>query len=73
MTNNAETWFKLALAVLTGVAAALGVQSTPAARPADVASVVREELAPVKASVDQLATRVAKVEGIVLASDVTPK
>jgi hypothetical protein len=73
MTNTAETWLKLAIALLTGVAAALGVQSTPAARPADVAAVVREELAPVRASVDQLSTRVAKVESIVLAADPTPR
>lgn len=72
MSNNAETWLKVAIAVLTGLAAALGVQSTPAARPDDVASVVRQELAPVRQSVDQLSSRVATVESIVLARDATP-
>lgn len=72
MSAQAENWLKVAIAVLTGLAAALGVQSSPAARPDDVAQVVRSELAPVRASVEQLAVRVSKVEAVVLAADATP-
>ena len=69
---QADNWLKVAIAVLTGLAAAFGVQSSPAARPDDVAQVVRAELAPVRASVEQLSVRVSKVESVVLAADATP-
>ena len=78
MTTNADTWLKLSFAVITAVAAALGVQLSPAARPADVADVVRLELAPLKTQVDHIAAeqddqrkRLTKVEAVVLSADAT--
>ena len=54
---SAETWLKLGFALVTGIAAVLGVQLSPAAKPEDVSAVVRSELAPLKIKVDSIAEK----------------
>ena len=68
-TKNVQNVLQVAVVILTACAAALGVQVNPGAKPQEVASVVREELAPLKQQVSELATaqqiqglRLAKVE-----------
>lgn len=72
MQNTPENWLKVAIAILTGIAAAIGAQVSPAARPSDVSAAVREELAPLKVQVEKIDHRLGTVEAIVLAKDATP-
>jgi len=67
--KNVQTAIQIALVVFTTLAAAAGVQINPAAKPSEVAQVVRDELAPLKSQVADLAAqqalqglRLAKVE-----------
>jgi hypothetical protein len=67
--NKVQNAIQIAIVVLTACAAALGVQINPAAKPQEVAQVVRDELQPLKQQVSDLATaqqaqglRLAKVE-----------
>ena len=78
MSTQTESIIKLAFAVLTGVAAALGVQLSPAARVEDVSAVVRSELSPLQAKLDHVAkhqdeqdARLVRVEAVVLHNDAT--
>lgn len=79
MNGTAENWLKIGVAILTGIAAALGVQMSPAAKPEDVGAVVRAELAPLRVQVDHIERhqdeqdkRLTNVEAVVLAKDATP-
>ena len=78
MTTSTENIVKIAFTILTGIAAALGVQMSPAARPEDVSAVVRDALDPLKTKVDLIAVeqgkqgdRLTKVESIVIYRDAT--
>ncbi len=70
--SKVETVIKVALVVVTGLAAALGVQLNPAARPADVTQALREEIAPLRSEVQRLAdgqaaqgARLSRLEAVV--------
>lgn len=65
--KNVQTAIQIALVVFTTLAAAAGVQINPAAKPADVQAVVREELAPLKDQVKDLATA-QQAQGLRLAA-----
>ena len=54
--KTVQNALQIAAVVFTALAAAVGVQINPAAKPADVQQVMREELAPLKAQVTDLAT-----------------
>lgn len=47
-------WMRVLVIVATGIAAALGVQANPSARPDDVRSVVREEVQPLRDAIGQV-------------------
>jgi hypothetical protein len=49
--KSVQNAIQIALVVFTALAAAAGVQVNPAAKPADVQAVMREELAPLKSQV----------------------
>jgi hypothetical protein len=65
--KNVQTALQIALVVFTTLAAAAGVQINPAAKPADVQAVMREELAPLKLQVADLATA-QQAQGLRLAA-----
>lgn len=47
-------WVRVVLVIATGIAAALGVQAAPAAKPDDVRGVVREEVAPLRVAIENV-------------------
>ena len=56
--NQSKLWANVALAAITTIGAAVGVQLSPAAKPVEVSEAVREELRPLANKVDRIEAKV---------------